>query len=103
MRDEDEDEGRRVKGLCELIRAEGMMIEGVDGRELPFTKRLLREETKGRYNVLFGHTIERERSIGPIHSLLLVCLPMHYFLNINAFHPRPISFFLAEFARKADD
>lgn len=31
MRDEDEDESRRVKGLYELIRAEGMMIE--DGWE----------------------------------------------------------------------
>lgn len=81
MRDEDEDGGRRVKGLHELIRAEGAMIEGVDGRELLFPKRLLREETKRRYNpVLFGRTIEG-RSIGPVlsASLLLVCLPMHYF------------------------
>lgn len=44
VRDEGEDGGRRVKGLYELIRVEGVMIEGVDRRELPFPKQLLREE-----------------------------------------------------------
>lgn len=71
--------GAQGLGLYELTRAEGVMIEGVDGRELPFPKRLLREGTKRCYNaLLFGCTIKRERSIDPIHSasLLLVCLPI---------------------------
>lgn len=55
MRIDEEDGGRRVKGLYELIRAEGVMIEGVDRMELPFPKQLLREETKRYYNgMLFG-------------------------------------------------
>jgi len=64
-RDEDEDGGRRVKGLYELIRVEGVMIEGVDGRELPFPKRLLREETKRYYNTLCSviRSNEDDRSI----------------------------------------
>lgn len=37
--------GAQGLGLYELTRAEGV-IEGVDGRELPFPKRLLRERTK---------------------------------------------------------
>lgn len=105
-RDEDKDGRRRVKGLYKLIRVEGVMIESVDGRELLFPKRLLRGKTKRRYNaLLFGHKIEREQSIDPIHStsLLLVCLAsMHYILNINAFYPRPINFrYFAEFAKKS--
>lgn len=69
MRDEDEDgEGRRVKGLYELIRAEGVMIEGVDRRELPFPKRLLREETLLLQRGIIIRSYDQTRTIDWSHS-----------------------------------
>lgn len=94
-RDEDEDGDRRVKGLYELIRTESddwrCRWEGVAISEMTSSRG--NETPVQRVVIRSYEVIERGRSIDPIHSasLLLVCLPMHYFLNINAFYPRPIN------------
>lgn len=68
VKDEDEDEGRRVKGLYELIRAEGMMIEGGwEGVAISETTFSRRNETPLQRRVIRSY--DRTRTIDRSHSL----------------------------------
>lgn len=68
VRDEDEDEGRRVKGLYELIWAEGMMIEvGWEGVAISETTSSRRNETPLQRRVIRSY--DRTRTINRSHSL----------------------------------